>query len=205
MKDAIQLPPTADTAKIVFAEHEGYLEGQLLVATPTLAGDVFSQAVIYLFAHNAHGAMGVIINKPLEMVHYASLFQQLGIEVTAKAQDLPVYMGGPVEGSRGFVLHSPDYTSPERLGGNGQIILTANTKVLRDIASGNGPHNALMTIGYAGWSPGQLESEIEANSWITAPATPELIFHTPDELKWTFSAKSLGFDMGRYSSFAGHA
>ncbi len=205
-KEPIEFPTFASSDEDeAFLPRGGYLEGQLLVATPTVSGDVFAQSVIYLFAHNAHGAMGVIINKPLEMVHYASLFQQLGIEVTANAQDLPVGMGGPVEGSRGFVLHTPDYKSPESLAGDGHIVLTANAKVLRDIAAGTGPQQALMTIGYAGWAPGQLEAEIEANSWITVPATPELIFDTPDDTKWALAAKSLGIDMGRFSSFAGHA
>ncbi len=185
--------------------HEGYLEGQLLVATPLVVGDFFTHSVIYLFAHNAHGAMGVIVNKPLEMVHYASLFAQLGIEVTPQAQDLPVYLGGPVEESRGFVLHSADYNSGDGLVHENKIALTASTQILKDIAAGKGPARRMLTIGYAGWAPGQLESEIEANSWITVAATPDLIFGTDDDAKWAVAAKSLGVDMSRYSSFIGHA
>jgi len=197
----VSLPENA----IKFQRHDGYLEGQLLVATPMVEGDVFSQSVIYLFAHNAHGAMGIVINKPLDMVHYASLFQQLGIEVTPRMQDLRIYLGGPVESARGFVLHSADYRCEDSLITDNGIGITASTKILKDIGAGHGPRDRILAIGYAGWSPGQLESEIEANSWITVPATSELIFHTGDETKWGFTAKTLGVDMGRFSSFVGHA
>jgi putative transcriptional regulator len=185
--------------------HEGYLEGKLLVATPLVAGDCFQHSVVYLFAHNPHGAMGVIVNKPLEMVHFASLFQQLGIPVTGKMNDLPIYHGGPVEEHRGFVLHSPDYKGADTLVSRSGIAITASTSVLRDIAAGSVPVDRLLTIGYARWAPGQLESEIEANSWITVPATPELVFHAEDDAKWLFAAKSLGVDMDRYSTFSGRA
>lgn len=188
-----------------FMQHEGWLEGQLLVATPVVKGDVFTQSVIYLFAHNEHGAMGVIINKPMEMVHYASLFHHLSVNVSGKIDDLVVYHGGPVEEHRGFVLHTPDYQQADTLQSDSGICVTANANVLRDIASGGGPRERVMMIGYAGWGAGQLEAEIESNSWITVLATPELVFHTADEAKWALAAKSLGVDMVRYSFAAGHA
>lgn len=186
-------------------KHDGYLEGKLLVATPQIVGDCFQYSVIYLFAHNPHGAMGVIVNKPLEMIHFATLFQQIGIEITARMRDLTVYHGGPVEENRGFVLHSADWRAPDTLVGKSGVAITASASVLREIAAGGGPVDRLLTIGYARWASGQLESEIEANSWITVGATPELIFHTDDEAKWALSAKSLGVDMNRYSPVAGHA
>jgi putative transcriptional regulator len=185
--------------------NDGYFEGQLLVATPQVNGDVFTQSVIYLFAHNDEGAMGVIINKPLEMVHYTELFQQLEIDLSPQAGNLPIYHGGPVEESRGFVLHSDEYSTAMTLKQNNGLALSASTNVLKDIAAGKGPGMRLMAIGYSGWAPGQLESEIENNSWITVPATPELIFNTDDEAKWALSAKSLGVDMARFSSHVGHA
>ncbi len=184
---------------------DGYFDGQLLVATPTVSGDVFQHAVIYLFAHSAHGAMGIIINKPLEMVHSGALFQQLGIDTTPQSGDISIYLGGPVEENRGFVIHSQDYNTGDSLCHDNRISLTASTQVLRDIAAGKGPRNRMLMIGYAGWGPGQLEAEIEANSWITVPATPELLFSTDDDAKWALAAKSLGVDMSRFSSFAGHA
>lgn len=186
-------------------KHDGYLEGKLLVATPQIMGDCFQSSVVYLFAHNPHGAMGVVINKPLEMVHFASLFQQLNIEITPRMRDLVIYHGGPVEENRGFVLHSADWRAPDTLVGKNGVAITASASILREIAVGGGPVDRLLTIGYARWAPGQLESEIEANSWITVSATPELIFHTDDDAKWALSAKSLGVDMNRYSPVAGHA
>ncbi len=186
-------------------KHDGYLEGKLLVATPQVMGDCFQHSVIYLFAHNPHGAMGVIINKPLEMVHFASLFQQLGIDITPRMRDLVIYHGGPVEENRGFVLHSGDWESGDTLTGPNGISITVSTSVLKDIAQGAGPIERLLTIGYARWAPGQLESEIEAGSWIVAPANPELVFGTEDDAKWAMSAQSLGVDMNRYHSHIGHA
>lgn len=186
-------------------KHEGYLEGKLLVATPLVMGDCFQHSVVYLFAHNPHGAMGVIINKPLEMVHFATLFQQLNIEVTPHMRDLVIYHGGPVEENRGFVLHSSDWRAPDTMVGKNGVAITASTSVLREIAAGAGPVDRLLTIGYARWAPGQLEAELEANSWISVPATPELIFHTDDDAKWAMSAQSLGVDMARYSTIGGHA
>ncbi len=186
-------------------KHEGYLEGKLLVATPLIAGDCFQHSVVYLFAHNPHGAMGVIINKPLEMVHFATLFQQLGIEVTPRMRDLVIYHGGPVEENRGFVLHSCEWRAGDTLLGKNGVAVTASTSVLKEIAAGSGPIERMLTIGYSRWAPGQLEAEIEAGSWIIVPATPELIFHTDDDAKWALSAKSLGVDMERYSIVAGHA
>lgn len=186
-------------------KHEGYLEGKLLVATPMISGDCFQHSVVYLFAHNPHGAMGVIINKPLEMVHFASLFQQLGIEVSPRMRDLTIYHGGPVEENRGFVLHSCEWKASDTLMGAGGIAVTASTSVLREIAAGGGPAERMMTIGYSRWAPGQLESEIETGSWLIVPSSPALIFRTEDEAKWSLSAKSLGVDMERYSTVAGHA
>ena len=186
-------------------KHEGYLEGKLLVATPQVTGDCFQQSVIYLFAHNPHGAMGVIINKPLEMVHFATLFQQLGIEVSSRMRDLVIFHGGPVEENRGFVLHSGDWRAADTLAGKNGIAVTASTSVLREIAAGGGPVHRMLTVGYSRWAPGQLESEIEAGSWIVVPSTSELIFGTEDDMKWALAAKSLGVDMERYSTVAGHA
>ncbi|MFO1242666.1 MAG: YqgE/AlgH family protein [Rickettsiales bacterium] len=185
--------------------HEGYLEGRLLVATPTVGGPVFQQSVIYLFAHNASGAMGVVINKPLDTIHYTSLFEQVGIDLTPETKPIGIYHGGPVEETRGFVIHSNDYKSEDSVEQDSNIAVTSSAAILRDMALGKGPDKALLCIGYSGWAPGQLEAEIEANSWITVPATPELLFHTPDDMKWTVSAKALGVDMWRFSPIVGHA
>lgn len=188
-----------------FVEHDGWLEGRLLIATPSVKGEVFSQSVVYLFSHNEQGAMGVIINKPLEVAKSTSLFQQISGKLNGVIDDLIVYHGGPVDTHRGFVLHSPDYVQADTIHSDSGICVTVNVNALRDIAAGGGPRQRVMMIGYAGWAAGQLEAEIEGNSWITVPATPELLFNTADEVKWNVAAKSLGVDMVRYSPFVGHA
>lgn len=203
--DSITLDPPAQLKETRLMNHEGYLEGRLLVATPGVIGPLFQQSVIYLFAHNAGGAMGVVINKPLEGVHYTSLFAQVGIELTPESKPISIYHGGPVEESRGFVIHSCEYESKDSVVQENAISVTGSAGILRDLAAGKGPDRSLLCIGYAGWAAGQLEAEIEANSWITVPASPKLIFDTPDEHKWTLAAKALGVDMWRYSSTVGHA
>jgi putative transcriptional regulator len=186
-------------------KHDGYYEGQLLIATPYMRGEIFSGSVIYVFAHNAGGAMGVIINKPLEMVHYASLFQQLSIDISKHNQDLTIYHGGPVEENRGFVLHSAEYELEDTLCNDSGINVTASINILRDIATNKGPTKALLAIGYAGWSAGQLEAEIESNLWLTVPASPEIIFNSADNSKYNMTEKLLGIEMFRMSPMAGHA
>jgi putative transcriptional regulator len=188
-------------------EHDqtGYCEGQLLIATPYIRGESFASAVIYVFAHNAGGAMGVVINKPLEMVHYAALFQQLGLPVSSSQRDIIVYHGGPVEENRGFVLHSNDYALEDTLQHESGINVTASLQVLRDIAQNKGPKQGLLAIGYAGWGAGQLEAEIEANLWVTVPALPQVVFHAHDSEKYGLAAKTIGLDMHRISPVVGHA
>lgn len=187
------------------AQQDGSYEGQFLVATPAMMGEAFSQAVIYLFAHNAGGAMGIMINKPLDMVHYASLFEQLGLEVGEDNRELAVYHGGPVEENRGFVVHSTDYEGDDTVTHDCGLSVTASMSILRELAQGRGPTQAVLAVGYTGWAAGQLETEIESNYWLTVPASPEVVFHTEDEAKHTMAARSLGVDMHRFSPVAGHA
>ncbi len=185
--------------------HDGYYEGQMLIATPYVRGEVFSGAVIYIFSHNAGGATGIIVNKPLEMVHYASLFQQLSIDISKHTEDLSIHHGGPAEENRGFVLHSAEYELEDTLCNDCGISVTASIKILRDIAANKGPEKSLLAIGYAGWSAGQLEAEIEANLWLTVPATPEIIFNSANNTKYNMAEKLLGIDMFRVAPMAGHA
>jgi putative transcriptional regulator len=184
---------------------QGWLEGQLLVATPQVKGDMFAQSVIYLFVHNEEGAMGLVLNKPLDQIQTSEVLDQLGIEAGPQMRPLPVLHGGPVEEQRGFLLHSGDYASDTSLRAENGLSVTASAAILKAIAQGRGPHHRLLLLGYAGWGAGQLEAEMEQNSWISVPATPELVFHEePDEL-WSLAAGSLGIDMGRFSPTAGHA
>jgi putative transcriptional regulator len=186
-------------------ENAGYLAGQLLVATPVIHNGMFHKSVIYLFAHNDDGAMGLIINQKLELVNYASLLEGMDLPDNVAERALPVYCGGPLERARGFVLHSADYRRPFTLATAGDLAVTASTSILSDIAQEQGPKDALLAVGYAGWSAGQLEAEIEQNSWITVPATPHLVFHTDNELKWATASKELGVDMAFFSTTTGHA
>jgi putative transcriptional regulator len=184
----------------------GYLAGQLLVATPVIDNGCFQRAVVYVFSHSAEGAMGVIINQPIERVHFSSLIEGLKLPNDAQNQEIPVYFGGPVERNRGFIIHSAP-PQPESVSATpvGEVAVTASSTILNDILLGKGPAQAALVVGYTGWAPGQLEQEIEQNSWIAAPATAKLVFDTEDDLKWGMASKSLGVDMAFFSTTVGHA
>lgn len=184
---------------------KGYLAGQLLVATPLIDSGPFQRSVVYVFAHNAEGAMGVIVNQPLELVHFSSLVDGLKLPEGAENREIPVYYGGPVEKSRGFVIHTNDYIKDYTLATHREVSVTASSAILNDILAGRGPRQSALVVGYAGWTPGQLEQEIEQNSWIAVPASAKLIFDTEDELKWATASKSLGVDMAFFSTVVGHA
>lgn len=201
----ITITPSPLTTPNIIDTSTGYLTGHLLVATPVVDTGCFQKSVIYLFNHSAEGAMGLIINQPLELLNYASLFEGMDLPKEISAREIPVYFGGPVERARGFVLHSTDYHRDFTLARSGELAVTASSAILNDIAKGNGPKQAALVVGYAGWTAGQLEAEIEANSWITVPANEKLVFHTENELKWATASKSLGIDMAFYSTVVGHA
>lgn len=183
----------------------GYLAGQMLVATPVIDTGCFQKSVVYVFAHSEEGAMGLIVNQPLELVNYASLLEGMDLPKEAAEKQIPVYFGGPVERARGFVIHTPDYFRDFSLVRGNELAVTASSSILSDIVEGTGPKQSALIVGYAGWGAGQLESEIEANSWITVPATAELMFGTDNELKWATASKSLGVDMAFFSTTVGHA
>lgn len=192
---------------------EGYLDGQLIVAMPGMLDDRFSRAVIYMCAHSADGAMGIVVNQPATNIRFPELLVQLdiinegqGIHLPQHAEDIVVLRGGPVETGRGFVLHSADFfiensTLPIDEG----ISLTATLDILKAIANGAGPLSAVLALGYAGWAPGQLETEIQQNGWLNCPADSEIIFDTPTEAKYERCLRKLGVDPSMLSSEAGHA
>ncbi len=184
---------------------KGYLAGQLLVATPVIDSGCFQKSVIYVFNHSGDGAMGLIINQPIELVNYSALLEGMNLPPETATKNIPVFFGGPVERARGFVLHSTDYFRDFSLMKSGDLAVTTSSNILADIAEGNGPKNAALIVGYAGWSAGQLEAEIEQNSWISVPATAELMFGTENDLKWATASKSLGIDMAFFSTTVGHA
>lgn len=192
---------------------EGYLDGQLLVAMPSMADPRFKRAVIYMCAHSAEGAMGIIINQRAHDISFIKLLEQLEIvseddevDEHGDLDDMAVHIGGPVETGRGFVLHSSDYFAADNtLPIDESVCLTATVDILRAIASGDGPHQALLALGYAGWAPGQLESEIQANGWLTCRAEPDLIFDPDLDGKYERALAQIGIDPSHLVSDAGHA
>ncbi len=195
------------------AKSMGYLDGQLLVAMPGMADERFARTVIYMCAHSAEGAMGIVVNRRAADLNMGDLLVQLGIIQETDAIRLPqqvgriqVLLGGPVETSRGFVLHTPDFfIDQSTLPIDDSVCLTATVDILRAIAKGEGPNRAVLALGYAGWSPGQLETEMQANGWINCPADPELIFHADLDQKYELALRKIGIDPAMLSSDAGHA
>lgn len=186
-------------------EDGGYLTGQLLVAMPTMADPRFERSVIYLCAHSSEGAMGLVVNKLAGSLTFPDLLEQLGIDGPEAREDIRVHFGGPVETGRGFVLHSADYLQDSSLQVNDAFALTATVDILRDLAYGSGPRQALLALGYAGWGPGQLDQEIQKNGWLHVEADEILVFDGGLEDKWERAIRKLGFDATMLSGDAGHA
>lgn len=193
------------------SDTSGFLEDQFLIAMPGMKDDRFARSVIYVCAHSDEGAMGLIINQTQQML-FPDLLVQLGIlneqeaiRLPAKTRDFVVRNGGPVDRSRGFVLHSGDYTVESSLPVSDDICLTATVDILRAISAGRGPRLALMALGYSGWGAGQLESEIAENGWLTCPASADLLFDADIERKYDRILAAIGIDIAHLSSMAGHA
>ena len=182
-----------------------YLEGQLLVAMPTMADPRFTRSVIYMCAHSDDGAMGLVVNKLLESLSFSDLLEQLDIEAESVDEHIRVHFGGPVEAARGFVLHSTDYTHEATLRVDDEFALTATIGVLKAMAEGRGPRLSMLALGYAGWAPGQLDREIQENGWLTVPADEELVFDKTQDGKWERAVGRLGIDPGNLSGVAGRA
>ncbi len=182
------------------------LAGKLLIAMPGMADPRFAESVVFVCAHSDDGALGLIINKPAPDLKLGDLLEQLGIPKGHASRDIRVHFGGPVEHGRGFVLHSPDYSSSEAtLDIDSRFAMTATQDVLQALAEGAGPDLAMLMLGYAGWGGGQLESEIMANGWLVADASPEIVFATDSGAKWGAALKSLGVDPKMLSASAGRA
>ncbi|MBI2235990.1 MAG: YqgE/AlgH family protein [Magnetospirillum sp.] len=183
----------------------GYLAGQVLIAMPQMQDPRFSRTVVYLCAHTADGAMGIVINRPFNGLSFGELLDQLEIEPTAKCGDIRVHFGGPVEGGRGFVLHSTDYLQETTMMVDDKVALTATVDVLKAMAEGQGPRRSLLALGYAGWGSGQLDAEIRDNAWLNVPADDELLYNGDLDHKWELAIHKLGIDFGSLSGDAGHA
>src|SRR5690242_9569167 len=201
---------SAKTQKIA---GRGYLDGQMLIAMPAMRDERFSRSVIYVCAHSSEGAMGIVVNQPASNINFPDLLVQLEvipasdlIQLPRRAGTVKVLRGGPVETGRGFVLHSADFfIENSTLPIDDGICLTATLDILKAIARGDGPASALLALGYAGWAPGQLETEIQENGWLHCAADPELIFGSDTEGKYEAALKKIGIHLGMLSSEAGHA
>ncbi len=182
------------------------LTGKLLIAMPGMGDSRFEHSLVFLCAHSDEGAMGLIINKPAPDVSFSMLLEQLSIEPRVDARGKPIHFGGPVEQVRGFVLHSPDFTSVvTTLKVDDTFWMTGTMDVLEEIAAGAGPEKKLILLGYSGWGPGQLENEITQNGWLVCDATEELVFGTPDAEKWESALASIGVPAMALSAESGRA
>jgi putative transcriptional regulator len=195
------------------ATGDDFLDGQLLIAMPLMTDRRFARSVVYLCAHSEDGAMGLIINQRAPHVSFPDLLERLGIVpsdtgdgLSNEKRSISIHVGGPVETGRGFVLHSSDYFADDStLPIEDGVCLTATIDILKAIAAGKGPNKAILALGYAGWSPGQLESEIQANGWLNCPADLGLIFNPDVESKYTRAFAKIGIDPSHLVSDAGHA
>ncbi|MCX7338521.1 MAG: YqgE/AlgH family protein [Alphaproteobacteria bacterium] len=186
---------------------QGYLTGKLLIAMPYLEDSQFYHAVIYICGHDKHGAIGLMINRALPSFTFTDLLKQLGITVRSITDDCAIYYGGPVEVSRGFVLHTDDYTidSTVSIDGDDRFGITSTLEILRALAHGSGPKKSLICLGYTGWGPGQLEQEVQENSWLVAEPTETLLFGTNADEMWRSSLASIKVDPLVLSIQYGHA
>jgi putative transcriptional regulator len=183
----------------------GSLTNQLLIAMPSLQDPHFSATVTLICEHNSDGALGIVINRPLTL-KLGGLFEQLDLkDPDPAAVEDPVVLGGPVGPERGFVLHGPEKTYENSIAVSKDIQLTLSRDVIDAMAKGAGPAKSLVALGYAGWQPGQLENEMLANSWLSVPASTDIVFDTPFGERWSSAALTLGVDISRMSSDAGHA
>ena len=191
----------------------GFLDGQMLIAMPSMRDERFARTLIYMCAHSSEGAMGIVVNQPAADISFPDLLVKLDvipanerIQLPRRAGTIKVLKGGPVETQRGFVLHTADFfiensTLPIDEG----ICLTATLDILKAIARDEGPANAVLALGYAGWAPGQLEKEIQHNGWLHCTADSDLVFGTDTGGKYEKAMGKLGIDLGMLSSEAGHA
>jgi len=181
------------------------LGNQLLIAMPGMADPNFHESVTLICEHNAEGALGIIINRPLDL-KLSELLEQLSLEARDRdTAESPVLSGGPVAPDRGFVLHEPGARYESSVAVSDEIHLTLSRDILDAMAAGRGPGRAVVALGYAGWDAGQLEDEIRANSWLNVTATPEIVFDVPFGDRWLHATRALGIDVNQLSSDAGHA
>jgi putative transcriptional regulator len=203
--------PQEDTLSLSMASAPGpqlNLANHFLIAMPSMNDPIFGGAVVYICEHNEKGVLGVVINKPTDMTMDV-LFDRIDLKVAeglrSSVEDEPIMFGGPVQDDRGFVLHTPSGRYSSSLSVTDDVAFTTSIDVLEAVANGSGPRRMLVSIGYAGWSPGQLEEEIARNGWLTVGADARVLFDLPSEERYTAAIKRLGSDPVMLASAAGHA
>ncbi len=204
MKMGLLLGKKEDKIKS-FIDERNWLTGQVLIAMPSMIDPRFEKTVILVCSHGPEGAMGIVVNRLFGDLDFGGLLNQFGIALPPDAPERLVYYGGPVEPVRGFVLHSSDYDSEATTRISPTLHLTATIEILQALAEGAGPERALLVLGYAGWSAGQLEAEIQSNGWLTAPADLTILFDANIESKWQLALSSIGVSPTMLSSDIGHA
>jgi putative transcriptional regulator len=188
------------------------LVGRFLVAAPSMPDERFQKSVVFICKHDDDGALGIIVNNTVNDLPLGQVYKQLGIDASTQAAEQPVLFGGPVETSRGLVLHSADYKREETLLIEGGMALTASLEILKDMAGGSGPKHAWLALGHSGWAPGQLDREMQDNAWLVVDANPALVFDPDFDAKWQRALDLLGgkggaarFDLASYSHQTGRA
>ena len=181
------------------------LTGHFLIAMPSLNDGFFNHAVTYICEHDESGSFGVIINQQTD-IKLKQVIEEMHIESQqGYDENQPVYIGGPVDQGRGFILHRPAGNWSSSLVVNNDVALTTSKDILQAIANNQGPEDCIVALGYAGWSAGQLEQEMANNTWLSCPADEQIIFNTPTEERWKAAAKLIGIDLSLMSNEAGHA
>ncbi len=189
------------------------LVGRFLVAAPSMPDERFQKSVVFICKHDGDGALGIIVNNKVNDLPLGQVYKQLGIDVPKTAAEQPVLFGGPVETSRGLVLHSADYKREETLMIEGGLALTASLEILKDMAGGQGPRKAWLALGHSGWAPGQLDREMQDNAWLVVDGDPTLVFGSDFDAKWQKALDRLGgkgapggrFDPASFSHQSGRA
>ena len=188
-------------------DKESSLAGKLLLAMPSITDTRFEKAVIFMCAHDDKGAMGLRVNSTMPEVGFEKIIAQTGIksDIAIDLSQIDVMDGGPVEGARGFLLHSGDFRQKETILVSPQYAVSGTVDALKKVVEGKGPGQMLFVLGRAGWSAGQLDKELQQNTWLVVDASPELVFNTPNDKKWEAALAAMGIDPGMLSSVAGHA
>ena len=189
----------------LFQSSDSWLTGQLLIAMPTMPDARFARAVIYICSHGPNGAMGLVLNRLFGEADFGTLLEQLNIKASSATPEIPVHFGGPVEIGRGFLLHSAEYRRDGTTTIDENISLSATVEILQAVADGGGPDKVLMALGYTGWGAGQLDEEMRANGWLTAPADPDIIFDRNLDTKWVRALAKIGIAPEMLSEDVGHA